>query len=250
MNPFEGKSPEEVLRLLKYRIENGDPWSYLQEVLSYYRPDLNSREFYDWAGSQMDQEYEGDWTNEDLSENFDYAQEPEWDKAFLENREFTPEEIQENIRKYKEPDDSKMVRQSLMSGYQMGDSSPYDSRMRRWQLLTDAYNKSLTVESDPEDVKVLTQDYETQASKLINDPISDDEWNTWSDFIGKARQAEQEMGKKKEEKSAPKGETNYFDRPDNLTNKKQTLPSPTPSQMEETIIKLNKQKFRKPGIFQ
>jgi hypothetical protein len=256
MNPFEGKSAEEVLRLLKYRIENGDPWSYLQEVLSYYRPDLNNKEFYDWVGYQMDQEYDGDWTNEDLAEDFDYAQEPEWDQAFLENREFTPEEIEENIRKFKEGEKSKPdspVQKPLSFGFMAGDSSPYDARMREWSRITDTYNTSLTVESDPEDVRILTEDYENRANKLINDPLSDKEWSAWSEFTNKVRQVEQERDEKKAKKKPASSEKSYFDSPDNLTNKRSVITSsqpPAPEQMEQSIYKLSKQKFTKPGIFQ
>jgi hypothetical protein len=254
MNPLEGKSINQVIHQLGIWVESGYPWSYIQEVLSYYRPDLNNQEFYNQVGSRFDRDYEGDWTNEG-QEDWDYEQEPDFDMAALEGRELNPEEIDENLQRAGESRESENPgrprnRRNLF-GFQPGDSSPYDSRMRDWQRITDNFNTSLTVESDPEDVRILTEDYENRANSLVNDPLSDKEWSDWAEFTNRVRQIEQEREEKKAKKEPAASEKSYFDSPDNLTNKRSVITSsqpPTPEQMEQSIDKLNKQKFSKPGI--
>lgn len=85
------------------RVEQGTPWSFIQNVIQYYRPDLNNQQFYDWAGSNLDREYNGDWTNEENWPDYESTlpEEIEWDERDFSHRDSYEGEIQEELQSYK-----------------------------------------------------------------------------------------------------------------------------------------------------
>lgn len=103
MNPLEGRSIDEILRWMMSRVEQGTPWSFIQNVIQYYRPDLNNQQFYDWAGGNLDREYGGNWTNEENWPDYERTlpDEIEWDERDFSHRDSYESEIQEELKSYK-----------------------------------------------------------------------------------------------------------------------------------------------------
>lgn len=247
MNPLEGLSIDRILQQIEiWLTSNQYPWSYIQEVVSYYRPDLNNKEFYDYVGQKMDESYEGDWTNEDINEDFDFEQEPDWDKAALEGRERNEEEIQTDLGRLEDEREKEKTRKKEQMDFDFGklDSNGF-LNVPQWgqsfEVLTPEGRRQFEarVAEDrgdfDESAKIRASEItEQERAEAADKQIA---FRKWWDETEAAVKATEERKKKSEVKPESR-ETRIISS------------SPTPQKMTETITKLRKEKFVKPGIFQ